>query len=272
MKTLYICLLLTLLGFGRLFAQVSDPTRAALDNIFAPLDKSQVPTGLLAESALPLVPLDVFNGTLTDSSRTTPDGFRYIYATLYSALVSGSQSLRSIQDYNNQVAAAESSFGPGTIPVMVQRASYATVRPDAFSQNLLSYNSSTQQVADVAGRTQGPYVVRTAFAAAPTRVYVSGATVQLVLASALEVQISGAPVSGRYLDFGDGLGYRAATLNQPLSATFTTEGAKRIKVRYTYYYSGEVLESWFDVTVTSVAASPVFTSIKAGGGRSPKLL
>ncbi|MGI4760775.1 MAG: hypothetical protein ACRYF0_08720 [Janthinobacterium lividum] len=39
-----------------------------------------MPTGFLAEDALPLVPLDVFNGTLTDSSRTSPDGFRYLAA------------------------------------------------------------------------------------------------------------------------------------------------------------------------------------------------
>ena len=78
MKHLYRCLLLLLACYAptRLLAQVSDPTRATLDNLFAPLDKSQVPTGFLAEDALPLVPLDIFNGTLTDSSRTNPDGFR----------------------------------------------------------------------------------------------------------------------------------------------------------------------------------------------------
>ncbi|MGI4760776.1 MAG: hypothetical protein ACRYF0_08725 [Janthinobacterium lividum] len=251
-------------------SQPTDPTRATLDNIFARLDKTQVPTGLLAESALPLVPLDVFNGTLTDSSRTTPDGFRYVYATLYSARVSGTQPLLSLADYNGRISAAEASFGPATIPVMVQRVSYATVRPDAFSQNLLSYNSNTQQVADVAGRTQNPYVVRTAFAAAPTRPFVAGATVQLVLASALEVQSGGAPIAGRYLDFGDGLGYRAATLNQPLSATYSTAGAKRIKVRYTYNYSYDILESWFDITVTNVAPVTAVTTLPAGSSNTAR--
>ena len=97
MNKLYFLLLLALfVPAAQLMAQTSDPTRATLDNLFAPLDKSQVPTGLLAESALPLVPLDVFNGTLTDSSRTTPDGFRYVYATLYTALVSGTQPLMSV--------------------------------------------------------------------------------------------------------------------------------------------------------------------------------
>lgn len=218
MTKLYLLLLLALLGPAQLRAQTSDPTRVALDNLFAPLDKSQVPTGLLAESALPLVPLDVFNGTLTDSSRTTPDGFRYVYATLYTALVAGTQPLLSVQDYNARTSAAETAFGPGVIPVMVQRVNYAMVRPDAFSQNLLAYQNG--QVVDVAGRSQSPYATRTAFAAAPTRVYVTGGTATLVLASALEVRSGGAPVSARYLDFGDGNGYRLATLDQPLSATY----------------------------------------------------
>ncbi len=90
MKKFYLFwMLLALAGPSRLFAQAVDPTRAALDNVFANVDKSQVPSGFLAEYALPLVPLDVFNGTLTDSSRTTPDGFRFLYGTVYSARIWG---------------------------------------------------------------------------------------------------------------------------------------------------------------------------------------
>lgn len=252
---------MTLLGSIQMQAQTTDPTRAALDNLFAPLNKSQVPTGLLAESSLSLVPLDVFNGTLTDSSRTTPDGFRYVYATLYSSLVAGTQPLRTMQDYNARITAADASFGTGTIPVMVQRVSYATVRPDAFSQNLLSYQNG--QVADVNGRSQNPYLVRTAFAAAPTRVYVPSGTITLVLASSLEIQSGGAAIAGRFLDFGDGAGYRAATLDQPLSATYSATGAKRIKVRYTYTDSSS-LESWFDLTVTSVTVPAMVTANNSG--------
>ena len=257
MNKLYFLLLLALFGpAAQLMAQTGDPTRATLDNLFAPLDKSQVPTGLLAESALPLVPLDVFNGTLTDSSRTTPDGFRYVYATLYTARVAGTQPLLNVQDYNTRTATAEAAVGSGTIPVMVQRVSYAAVRPDAFSQNLLAYQNG--QVRDVAGRNQSPYVVHTAFAAAPTRVYVPGGTATLVLASALDVQSGGPSVAGRYLDFGDGNGYRAAALDQPLSATYSTTGAKRVKVRYTYTDNSS-LESWFDLTVTSVTSATTYS-------------
>ncbi len=268
MKKLYICLWLALWLPARLLAQVSDPTRATLDNLFAPLDKSQVPTGFLAEDALPLVPLDIFNGTLTDSSRTSPDGFRYLYATLFSARVYGTQPLLTLQAYNNRTAAAIAAAGPSTIPLMVARVGYATVRPDAFSQNLLAYSNG--QVRDVAGRTQSPYLVRTAFAAAPTSSSSATGTVSLVLSSTLEVRSGGPPISNRYLDFGDGRGYLLATSDQPLTASYTTTGPKRIKVRYTYSDTSS-LESWFDITVTHVTNNPAATSGAPSGSVSGPL-
>jgi len=207
--------------------------------------------------ALPLVPLDIFNGTLTDSSRTSPDGFRY----LYSARVSGTQPLPSLPDYNTRTAALAAA-APGTIPLMVQRVDYASVRPEAFSQNLLAYNNG--QVRDVAGRVRSPYLVHTAFAAAPTNSYSDTGLITLLLASSLEVQSGGPAIAGRYLDFGDGRGYLAAAPNQALSANYATTGPKRIKVRYTYTNASS-LESWFDITVTSVEASPAVTSSGAGG-------
>ncbi|AMR28852.1 hypothetical protein A0257_18280 [Hymenobacter psoromatis] len=62
-----------------------------------------------------MVPLDIFNDTLTDSSRTSPDGFRYLYATLYSARVYGTQPLLSLQDYNTRTANATAGASLNTI-------------------------------------------------------------------------------------------------------------------------------------------------------------
>ena len=135
-------------GPALLLAQVSDPTRATLDNLFVPLDKNQVPTGFLAEDALPLVPLDVFNGTLTDSSRTSPDGSatstprstRLVFMVLSPCSACRTTAPARLRPWRPQ--------GPSIIPVMVQRVDYSTVRPDAFSLNLLAY--SNEQVRDAA--------------------------------------------------------------------------------------------------------------------------
>ncbi len=70
-------------------AQQPDSLRLRLDQVFAPLDKSQVPTRLLASYAVPLAPLTSFNGTLADSTRTTATLFRALYATAATACITG---------------------------------------------------------------------------------------------------------------------------------------------------------------------------------------
>lgn len=80
---------LGLLGPGRLRAQAVDSLRYKLDQVFTPLDRSQVPIGLLDAYAHPLVPLAPFNGVLQDSVLLNPDLFRGLYATAYTACIYG---------------------------------------------------------------------------------------------------------------------------------------------------------------------------------------
>lgn len=54
MKPLFTYLVGLLLLARLAPAQTSDPVRQKLDDIFAPLDKSQVPTGRLLEYAVPV--------------------------------------------------------------------------------------------------------------------------------------------------------------------------------------------------------------------------
>lgn len=129
MKKLYCWLLLSLLGPAHLWAQTTDSLRLKLDYLFAPLDKSQIPTGRLDAYATPLVPLAAFNGQLADSTRTTPAVFRALYATAYTTSIYGSNAMPTLPSYNATVAAAEVAAGPATIPVMAQLITCATVRP-----------------------------------------------------------------------------------------------------------------------------------------------
>lgn len=89
MKKLYWLLLLGLLGPGRLRAQAVDSLRYKLDQVSTPLDRSQVPIGLLDAYAHPLVPLAPFNGVLQDRVLLNHDLFRGLYATAYTACICG---------------------------------------------------------------------------------------------------------------------------------------------------------------------------------------
>ncbi len=149
-------LLATLLLPLSLRAQTSDPLRQKLDLVFANLDKTQVPTGYLAEYATPLLPLAPFNGVLADSNYTNLNAFRFLYATLQSARLHGQDTLPSVEVLNARIQAAGTRLpGTGPVPIAIEYAAYDAVRPDAFSQNLLAIQS--EQVFDVPGRTQSPY-------------------------------------------------------------------------------------------------------------------
>ncbi len=65
-----------------LFAQ-TDALRTKLNSIFQNIDKSQVPTGYLEEYGAGLLPLNIFNGLLTDSNRLDINLWRTLYLQLH---------------------------------------------------------------------------------------------------------------------------------------------------------------------------------------------
>lgn len=72
---------LALLFFAFLANAQTDALRNQLNTIFQNINKSIIPTGYLEEYGAGLVPLDVFNGQLTDSNRLDMDLWRYAYGS-----------------------------------------------------------------------------------------------------------------------------------------------------------------------------------------------
>ncbi len=237
----------------------ADPVRQKLDDLFAHLDKSQIPSGRLLEAALPLAPVPLFDGSLHDSARADMDVFRHLYATALSARLAGTETLPAIQDYNQRVRAAAPTAPGDPIPVAVQYLRYNTLRPDAERARLLRLQN--QQLYDVPTRRDSPYLPAVLFAAAPERSYSASSTVALVLRRSLYLADDTRFFDGDstiYLDFDDGRGYQPAAWDQPLRTSYATGGAKRIKVRL--IYSGaddlpEARDSWFDLTVAAPPAA-----------------
>lgn len=124
-------------------AQTPDPVQQQRDLIVAHLDKSQVPTGRLAEYALPLAPLPCFDGAvLRDSGRTDMDGFRHLYTMLLSGRLAGTETLPTLAVVNQRVRDAAPSSPAGAIPVAVQYVTYARLRPDAETAGLVTLQNN----------------------------------------------------------------------------------------------------------------------------------
>ena len=232
MKKLLL-LLLTCCCAGPALAQTptgADSLRTALDAVFTHLDKSQVPTGYLAEYAVPLTRLAAYNGTLADSNRTNANIWRLTYATLATSRIYGTSTLPRLDTLSARLARADRSTG--AIPIMLQRLTYASIRPDAVAAGLLTVQN--QQLYDVPGRSQSPYQYRTLFVAGPQRTYSKDGQVAFVLPQNLHVQSGGGSVRSLDIDFGDGQGYRTTTWGQPIATTYANAGTYRVKVRGSY--------------------------------------
>jgi hypothetical protein len=66
-KKLYLIVLIILFSNTKGFSQI-DQLRQKLDSIFQYIDKTQIPTGYLKEYGSEFLPLQWFNGLLTDSN------------------------------------------------------------------------------------------------------------------------------------------------------------------------------------------------------------
>ncbi|MCW3073048.1 MAG: hypothetical protein JWP69_117 [Flaviaesturariibacter sp.] len=211
MKKLFI-LWAMLLAWLYSFAQ-TDPLREKLDSVFQHVNKSLIPTGYLKEYGAEFMPLHCFNGVLTDSNVVTNlDAFRFAYTDLSTAKIQ--PSLPDMPALTAVNARIDSLRGGAASPVALLYGSYASLRDDALAQNLMTL--SNEQVFDVAGRTQSPYLTHTLFAAAAIHTRFRD-TVRLTFNSALYYTNTGASVTALWVDFKDGAGYQAI----PAGATLT---------------------------------------------------
>ncbi len=114
-------------------AQV-DSLRIKLDQVFAHIDKSQVPTGFLEEYGTQFVNLNRFNGILTDSNEVNALGWQYIYATVYSSRIYGANTLPT-PEANYTTFDNEAKANQGSNPVSMLALGYSSLKPDAVTNS-----------------------------------------------------------------------------------------------------------------------------------------
>jgi len=255
MKKLILLLSLIFGCESNLIAQ-SYPLREKLDLVFSNIDKSQIPTGFLAEFGPRLVPLKTFNGVLADSNKVDIGTWRYIYGTLQTSHIYGTNPLPNLSTANNTIENAETT-NPSALPIPLIYANYSYLRSDAVSLNLLSIQNN--QLFDVPGRTQSPYVTSTVFAAAPSISHANTGSPSVIFKEELFFKNSPKTLSSIQIDFNDGRGYLSAVWDYPLSAQYLTKGQKQIKIKLTFT----------DASVVQCYSYIEITEIQGGQARYP---
>lgn len=207
-------------------------TKKLLNYIMQPLNKSQIPTGFLQELGCPMLPMATFNGTLTDSNKIDMNLWRTLYYQLQTSYCGSSTNpLPSITEVNNSIKTLSSSSLPTPIPILIGQ--YNSVKSNAFTGNLLSYNAALNQVFDVANRSQSPYQLNNLFAAAPNLSYTKTGTETFICSSSLIWNNTGRSVSKIEIDFADSRGFQIIQLDNPISISYSTTGLKIWKIRIT---------------------------------------
>ena len=218
------------------------------------------------------LPLSVFDGTLTDSSRTNIQAFRMLYASVLSGQIAvNNNSLPSLASVNASLA--NHSAASEAIPIAIACINYASIRPDAVSGGFFSLQN--EQLYDNPSRSSSPYESRMLFAASPTRTVSETGNVSFILPDDLFLRQITTPVTyslvsvpNLQVDFGDGRGYVAVATNTPVSVSYCSSGTKRIKVAASHSISRPRIgtrpgstqyyryESHFDFEVQNASCEP----------------
>jgi hypothetical protein len=138
-----------------------------LTYIIAPLNKSQIPTGYLAEKGTIFLGMNTFNGTLTDDNVFVTNLWRMMYVQLQQSYVgSGGNPLPDIITVNNALQSNTVPNQPTPVPLLIGQ--YNAINDNAANNGLLAYNTNTRQLNDVPNRPSSPYLTKNLFAACPT--------------------------------------------------------------------------------------------------------
>ena len=204
----------------------TDLVRQKLDSIFQYIDKAQIPTGYLKEYGAELMPIHCFNGVLTDSNAIADiDCFRATYTDISTAKIQSLLPLMTDLTVVNTSIDSLRNITASATPIAILYGSYASLRDDALSLNLFSITN--QQIYDVAGRSQSPYLTNTLFAAASiNKVFTN--TVSFTYKPVLYFTNTNLTITDISVDFRDGQGYKIIPVNGMVSKTYTDSSSTKI--------------------------------------------
>jgi hypothetical protein len=220
------------------FSQI-DPLRQKLDSIFQYVDKTQIPTGYLKEYGSEFLPLHWFNGLLTDSNTINSlNIFRTAYCDMVTAKLPTQvvnpqarltvyNTLLPLPQVNNQIDLVSNN---ATSPIAILYTKYASLKETALLQNL--FTVTNQQIYDVPNRTITPYNFNTLFVAAPIKETFTN-TVSLRLDTAFFYRNMNVLITGAFVDFKDGQGYRSLSSVATQKTYTDSSGRKPIVFKVT---------------------------------------
>lgn len=238
----------------------NDIVRSALDEMFEDLDKSRVPTGYLLDYAVDLVELSDYDGSeITDSNYVDRALFADILRSVRSASVNATASAvipAGATDMSDPLVALSST------EVSVAAFKYNYIVANALTDGLIEYDEASGKASDSwkGGVWQNPYGESHLLAFAPMSAVMRSQNVEFNFPSSMFYKNE--TLSELYFDAGDGGGYREIGAGSTVSASYSGNGKKELRLK-AVTGSGEVLEAH---SAIYVAYEPMITGWGTGGG------
>lgn len=205
-----------------------------IEHLFAPLDTAPITTGVLLDKSLDFIGYENFRIGATNLDTADINSFGQMYARLSSSWhLNGNTYLPDPKDA--YCAEATSMINNDTIPIVILADKFNVFKEYALSAQLIDFTNN--QLHDVVGRSESPYLEDSIFMASPLINNTSNKILTFVVKSD---QVFSRLGSLQYLeiDFGDGQGLVTVYPDIPLTITYPSSGMKLMSI--TGFFSGGI--------------------------------
>jgi hypothetical protein len=216
-----------------IFLSISNPTIAQpppnlslseqMDYLMAPLDFTEVTSGLLLDKGFPMMEIAAYDGTTSgDTLIEYGDWFRQ-FGTMVTSKTGTISPIGVTADYKPM---ADSLLKSGVIPIMVLHAEYHKFLSDSTALSAL-ITFQNNQLNDVAGRTSSPYELHeiVSFSPKQNKYYDKLSHDFRINADFMRTNVS-KTISTLEIDFDNGSGYQTMTFGSNSKITWSSFGKK----------------------------------------------
>tara|TARA_R110002073_G_scaffold161723_3_gene317376 strand:+ start:24836 stop:28015 length:3180 start_codon:yes stop_codon:yes gene_type:complete len=202
-----------------------------MNSLFAPLDKTKVPHGILLDYGMEFTNVPAFNGTLTDSTYTNIAILKQLYNTLLSSRIQNvTTGFVTPQQFNTNLA---NNRNANAIAITGLFFKYAKFNDDALANNKITYANGQLDDKYINGVWQNPYEDKITFAMTPAIKFYKGYNLNIIVPSAIFYSNYTSQIQSIQIDFNNGLGYITVPFDQNVAVSYSSSGTKTWKYKLT---------------------------------------
>ena len=192
--------------------------------MFAPLNKTLIPHGILLDFGMEFTNLKAYNGRLTDSTIVDAPTLKNIYNTLFSSrIINTTTGLVNPNSYESNWNRERTA---GVISVSGLYFKYASLINDAINLNKINFVNNQFSDKYINNVWQNPYQEFETFAMTPAINTYEGLDFMVKIPSSIFYSNFQSSVQSIQVDFGNGGGYITVPFNQNIAVRYSNEGIK----------------------------------------------